>query len=67
MLKAFGAIAALQQKRLAPASGCQTVLEPCRFAPKDQKRITGQLCLNSVQGCGIKIIRHLDSRFIAPA
>ena len=66
--EAFGAIAALQQERLArapPPSG--VVCEAARLAGKDQRRILGDSCASTA--CSARLIRivgHLHPRLVAP-
>ncbi len=67
LLKAFSAIAALQQECFAASRCCKMPLQPVRLAAKNQEWITCKLCLYGIQGRLIRIVRHLDSRFIAPA
>ena len=64
--EAFGAVAALQEERLAFRRQGQLLFQPPRLTGEDQWRIFGQLRLDQIQRCLIGIIRHLNPRFCAP-
>ncbi len=64
--KAFRAIAALKEERLALARQGQGLFQAPRLTGKDQGGILGQLCLDRGQGHGIGIIGHLHPWLAAP-
>ena len=61
--KALGAIAALQQKRIAIGNLAQSALQLPRLACKNQRRKPGQLRLDGIESCSIRKRRHLLNRF----
>ena len=65
--KALGAIAALQQERLAGGRHAQRPLEFARFSGKNQRRIAGQLALGVGQRREVGIDRRLRDGFHPPA
>jgi len=64
--KAFGAVAALQQKRVAGRHLRQCALEVARFAGKNERRKACKLRLDVGEGLGVGVIRHLHDRLRAP-
>ena len=64
--KAFGAIAALQQERLALGRGGQFALQAPGLAGKDQRRIRRQPCFHRAKRLGVKIVGHLHPRQFPP-
>ena len=65
--EALGAVAALQQEGLAGGDPRQRLLQVARLAGKNQRRKGRKLRLDLGQGLGIRIIRHLQHRLVAPA
>mmetsp|Transcript_27758 Transcript_27758/g.51683 ORF Transcript_27758/g.51683 Transcript_27758/m.51683 type:complete len:447 (+) Transcript_27758:1034-2374(+) len=66
LLKALGAIATLQQERVAPARIGQMCLEPAGLTRKNQRWIVRELRLDRVQGRCVRIIGHLYPGLGAP-
>jgi hypothetical protein len=64
--KGLCAITALQQERLALGRQRQLLFKLARLARENQRRILGQLRLNSAKGRLIRIIRHLHPWLCAP-
>ena len=67
LLKTFGAIAPLKQERLTSAGCGKMLFQTARFACKNQQWIPGQFSLDGAQRVLIRIVGHLDPRFVAPA
>ena len=65
--KELGAIAALEQERLAGADVGQVPLQTARLAGEHQRRIAGQLRLHLCERLRIGIRRHLRCGPGAPA
>ena len=65
--KALGAVAALQQERLAGGNAAQRLFQVAGLTGKNQRRKRGQLRLDIRQCLGIGVIRHLQYRLGAPA
>ncbi len=65
--EAFGAVAALQQKRLAGAHLRQQLLQLARLAGEDQRRKGGNLLLDIGKRRLVRISRDLDDRLGPPA
>ena len=65
--KALGAIAALQQEGLAARDLGEVRLELARLAGKDQRRERLELRLGRRERLGVRIVRHLRDRLLAPA
>ncbi len=60
--EALGAIAALQQERLAGRNLRQRPLEVARLAGKDQRRKARKLPLDFGQRLDVQVVRHLHDR-----
>ena len=67
LLKAFCAVATLQQKRLATPCCGQMLAQSARLSCKNQNRIARQLRFDGAQGFLIGIGGHLDPWQVAPA
>ncbi len=65
--EAFGAIAALQQERLALRDGREPLLQAPRLAGENEGRVVAQRVLDAAQRAGIGISRDLADRPVAPA
>ncbi len=65
--EALGAIAALEQERLARRDAGQRLLELARLAREDQRREAGQLRLDGGELRGVRIGRGLLDRLLPPA
>ena len=65
--EAFGAIAALQQKRTSLAYLSELRFQIARFTGNNQRRKARQAIFHRLQGCRIVISRHLLNRKIPPA
>ena len=65
--EALGAIAALQQERIACGRLAERLLELARFACKNQRRVAGKLALGLGQRRAIGIGRRLRDRLRPPA
>ena len=65
--KAFGAIAALQQKRAARGHIRQLFLKASRLTCKYQRRKGFQLRLDRLKGLNVRICRQLADGFLSPA
>jgi len=65
--EALGAVAALQQERLATRHLCELVLEVARLAREHQRRKARELRLGRRQGLRVGIVRHLLDRLAPPA
>ena len=65
--EAFGAVAALQQERLAGGDIREPVLQPPRLAGEDQRRVIPQRRFDAFQRGFIRIARNLPDRQAAPA
>jgi hypothetical protein len=64
--KTLGAVAALQQKRVAGRHLRQRPLEVARLARKNQRRKARKLRLDVGERLGVGVIRHLHDRLRAP-
>ena len=65
--EALGAIAALEQERVARGRLAERLFELARFAGKNQRRIAGKLALGLGQRRAIGIDRRLRDRLRPPA
>ena len=65
--KAFGAVAALQQERLAGGDIGEPVLQAPRLAGKDQRRVGAQRLLDAAERGLVGIAGNLADREAAPA
>ena len=65
--EALGAVAALQQERLAFGDAPKRFFQVARLTCKNQRRKRGKLRLDIGQGFRVRIIRYLQHRLGAPA
>ena len=65
--EALGAVAALQQERLAGGNLGEPGLQAPRLAGEDQRRIAAQRVLDAAEGVLVGIAGHLPDRQAAPA
>ena len=63
--EALGAVAALQQERLAGGDLGERLLELARLARENQRRKGGELLLDRGQRRRVRIDRHLLDRFVS--
>ena len=67
LAEALGAIAALQQERVAGRRLAQCMFELARFAGEHQRRIAGKLALGFGERGAVAVSRRLGDRLRAPA
>src|SRR5207244_6416135 len=65
--EAFRAVAALEQERLALGNAAERLHQVARLTGKNERREGRELLLDFGQSLLVRIIRHLQSRLLAPA
>jgi hypothetical protein len=65
--EALGAVAALEQERLALGDAAERLHQAARLTCKNQRRKRGQLLLDLGKRLLVGVLRHLQRRLAAPA